>query len=164
MDSSRSARPDYGSARYNLGLAELRAKHYPAAAAEFDKVVRQDPEHFAAWMNLGIAYSRQKRFEDAARTMARAFELAPDDDNAAVYLARYLKEVGRAKEIGGVYARAERAGAAHPDIYKFLGRLAVKEKNDERAIECYRKTIHLEPHRSGKDLPCDCSFSRPPNC
>jgi hypothetical protein len=62
--------------RVDIGVLEVRAKHWRAAGAEFAAVTRREPENAQAWALLGFAAARYDSGL-AARALARERALEP---------------------------------------------------------------------------------------
>jgi hypothetical protein len=62
--------------RVDIGVLEVRAKHYRAAGAEFAAVTRREPENAQAWALLSFSAARYDSGL-AARARARALALEP---------------------------------------------------------------------------------------
>jgi tetratricopeptide (TPR) repeat protein len=87
----------------------------------------------------------QRRYDDAIRLYERALERDPTN-------AVLLVDVARAYALRFRYADAEkltdRARNLHPnnaELQRMLGRSYVQLQQFDRAIECYREALELEP-------------------
>ncbi len=63
--------------RYGVQLAE--AGFWQEAAAQWQLVLREDPENIAALNNLGVAMEESEKFEEAKQFLEKADSLRPSD-------------------------------------------------------------------------------------
>lgn len=78
------------SARYNLGVAELKLGRPLEAARHFRLAVEGHPRYFEAYMGLGKAYARAGRPEDATGALKRMLALTPPPPSHLAERARTL--------------------------------------------------------------------------
>ncbi|MCI4568967.1 hypothetical protein [Lysobacter sp. CFH 32150] len=93
---------DAGNGLLCVGLMSLRSGHYAAAAAALDRwleasSVADESQHYALVMRAEVAARAGDRNADA--WFRRALALAPDDVRTLAAYARYLRSVGRDREV-----------------------------------------------------------------
>jgi len=75
-----AVKPDDLNVRTDLGTMYLYGGDSDRAIAEYDKVLAKDPKFYQAHYNLGIAYAQRGDKTKALDALAKASELAPDDE------------------------------------------------------------------------------------
>jgi tetratricopeptide (TPR) repeat protein len=101
------ARPESLAAHVNLGSALGTSGDAEGAVAEFAEALRLDPDSFAAHFNLGVLLLGESDSE-AIEHLTKAAELAPDDGEVQLVLARALRDAGRLEESLRYFAAAAR--------------------------------------------------------
>jgi cytochrome c-type biogenesis protein CcmH len=94
----------------------------PAAPADVDKLIadlearlKADPGQWEGWALLGRVRMEQERFEDARTALAKAHELAPDNDTVAVAYAESMLRASEDRRFPPeAVALLERAAKADP--------------------------------------------------
>ena len=82
------ARPNFGDARYNLGLELARAGKVAEALTHFGEAARLDPESPAVRYNYGIALAKAHRYAEAAHEFQEALKHKPEFPAAREALQR----------------------------------------------------------------------------
>jgi tetratricopeptide (TPR) repeat protein len=96
-------------ALFNLGLTyqELEGKDpdrkYTKSIEQFDKIIREDPNHVNAWTSLGILKFKIRKYDEAFEAIKKAIKLGERDDWRALLamgcvLSDYRKHFSAAKE------------------------------------------------------------------
>lgn len=84
-----------GTARYNLGAAQFRAKNLEAAEKEFNEVASAQKntslKHKALY-NKGVALSKQKKLLESIQAYKEALKLNPTDADTRFNLQKALEE------------------------------------------------------------------------
>src|SRR6267142_803256 len=78
----------FADAYTHLGEMYLRKGRLDDAIALFLKAITVKPDFSQAYTRLGVALSRQERYEDALAAARKSLELAPQDPEPRVALAR----------------------------------------------------------------------------
>ncbi len=81
------------SHREGLRLSYREAK-YAEAIPHFDKAIKIDPAHAAAWHDRGVCLRELGQDAESLKSLARAVELAPDNEEFLYSYADMLKRVG----------------------------------------------------------------------
>jgi Tfp pilus assembly protein PilF len=103
---------DAGSGLLCVGMVSLRGGHYAAAEAALDRWLQDSPSADEGRANEGRRYALVMRAEVAARAgdrdadawFRRSLALAPDDVRTLAAYARYLRGVGRDREVATLLA------------------------------------------------------------
>ena len=149
--------PENQELRQYYAEALLNSGKNSEARAEFQKILRTDPNDGAAWLRLGHLDRAEGRFDEGRQELAKAQSLLPDnpevgyeqatleeaagnDDKAAGILQGLLKNSAKAD---GHYTMGEAANRA-----VFLERLGLIYRSDEKydqAIATFRQVVDLGP-------------------
>ena len=98
FDHAIALMPDHAQARHGRGTALMLEDRNAQALADFDAAVTHDPRLAHAFANRGYLLNRLGRFEEAFADLARALELAPDDDDVRYHAALVELLHGRWRE------------------------------------------------------------------
>nr|MBA3519694.1 tetratricopeptide repeat protein [Hyphomicrobiales bacterium] len=142
-------------------LAEAHAAHgfglhncgrHQEAVAEFERAIALDGNLFEACYFYGWASKNVGDWETAARMLARAAEISPDDYRTPLMLAQVYENLGRVPDAEAAtwvgVERAERALAAHPDVLlpASLGAAGLAWLGESaRAIEWASRALTIAP-------------------
>ncbi len=145
LKKALSIKPDFIPARAYLGDLYLEKLEHPeAAAAEYRKVLEQDPGHAGAHYALGIALERLGKPEEAVTQWQEAVRLSPDNPLPHMALGRHF--------LAGEPARAlehiEKARAALPEnaaLWLMRARALGRLGREEEAIASMEKAVEIQP-------------------
>lgn len=87
-------------AGWNEGVAAFQSKDFDLAIAEFQEVVRQNPESWRGHYMLGLALAQKGRNEEALDHLRKAHELNLDDLSVNLALGRVYLNLFRQLDIG----------------------------------------------------------------
>ena len=79
----------------NMGNIYLRTGHFDQAAAAYQQIIQQDPEHVASFAALGQVYLNQQRTDEAIAMLNRALALDENWLGAHQALADAYKRLGQ---------------------------------------------------------------------
>lgn len=95
---------------YNEGVAALKAKDHPTAAARFQAAVAADPSLRLAWMGLAQVDLDQKRYREAADAIEKAIALGAADEEVLRLRWEAYKSLGDAAKTAEAREALERFG------------------------------------------------------
>ncbi len=163
FNAALELQPELLAARYNRGLAFLRARDYAKAAADLGKVFAADDASLRpdAAYHLGIAYDRLGRIAEAETSLERAHKLDPALDAALLYIGALRERRGDLQGAGRAYfeylnahpesiAAAFRFGiaaqkAGRTDVAKtYLQRVIAKAPRSAEAVEARKFLVMWE--------------------
>jgi tetratricopeptide (TPR) repeat protein len=98
-----------------LGLCQLEARNFGAAADALSRATRQDAADWSSWNNLGIARRAQGDAEGACEAFRRALEIDPQFDRARDNLAQLEAEIATTPTADAVSGVADITAAAPAD-------------------------------------------------
>jgi len=78
-----------------LAVLLIRRDLAEAAIPLLDDAIKQNPDSAAAWANLGLAHYKTGSREKSAKAYRKALELAPDDQNITMQVARAYERLGQ---------------------------------------------------------------------
>ena len=134
-------------------LADIHAHspdHKGQALAEFQDVLKIDPNNASALRGVGYEYLQQRDFEHAAEYFRRAAERDSKDPRVHYYYAMLLNQGGGMDEARSAEIKKElqAAIALDPklaDAYSLLGYAQAFSGESEKGLETMKKAIELAP-------------------
>jgi tetratricopeptide (TPR) repeat protein len=140
-------KPDYAPAKNNLGTVYLDKKEWDTAIKCFKEVSENmlyATPHIAL-ANLGWAYYNKKEYTLSETYYLKALDLEPNFINAQRGLGLLYTAMGRINEAVEILERAVKNYPKFALLYDDLAKLYVLSRNDEKALDAYRKVIELAP-------------------
>ncbi len=134
-------------------LADIHAHspdHKDQAMAEFQDVLKMDPDNASALRGVGYAYLQQRDFEHAAEYFRRAAQRDSKDPRVHYYYAMLLTQGGVADEMRSAEVKKELQAAITldpklADAYSLLGYAQAFSGEAEKGMETMKKAIELSP-------------------
>lgn len=96
----------------NRGVLRLLAGQYPAAEADFDQAVANEPAMGESYVNRGAALIAQRRFQAGVADLNRGLALHPQEPEKAYYNRALARE--RLGDLRGAYADYRTAASLKP--------------------------------------------------
>ena len=123
------------------------------AAEQFSYALEQNPDSPEMWQTLASIYFVMDDYDNAASTIEKASGYFPD--NSSIFLQGSSIEVAR-KRYDSANKMLDKAMAvvdttdhsAVSQIYGLYGDVAFQSKNADKAWDCYRKALELDPYNS----------------
>jgi len=118
------------------------------AIAQLQKVDTLMPGMYYVKFFLGSCYLSINEQSKAIRYFEEALALdAKEEDVASIYsyMGICLKDLGQYRQAIRVLEKAEGYDNERTDICNLMGFCYFKLKEHERAIECFRKVLHIDP-------------------
>ena len=134
---------------------------YKEASIIFRKAISKDPRFGEAHYNLGITDLRLGRYGDALRSLRRASELQPENDDAHarlgdLYLSIYLSDRQRGKQfLSDLGDLSERVLKRDPKAFEGLrlkGYFAIAKQDFKSAVDLFRTALEVKPDHPGTAL------------
>jgi protein O-mannosyl-transferase len=139
-------------AHNNLGTALLRRGQTDEAIAQFQEVLRLQPDYEVAYYNLGLSLLRQGRQDEALAQLEKAVALKPDYAAAHNNLANLFLRKGQPRDAIAHYQLAARFRPKNADIANNLAWLLAtcpeaSLRNGAQAVELAQKAERLSVGR-----------------
>ena len=139
------AGPDDIEALFRQARTAEQRRDFPAALAQYDKVLSLNPEIAEVWANKGLVLYELNRHREALQAFAKATELKPQLGNAQLFLGLERLRFDAAEK-----AIAPLTAALRLDSSSVRARYALAEAYDkmgqyDRAIEFYRAALERDP-------------------
>lgn len=134
------------------GQAYRRLEKYVEALADFDKAIELKPDLAPAFFESGMAYHAQEKYKQAIASYDKAIKISPEN---ADYL--YSRCVSKSWSGDNAGARDDCRKAVNikdnfVDAWATLGRAYEDLGQLDKAEECYKKVLELEPgHKGAKE-------------
>jgi Tfp pilus assembly protein PilF len=139
--------PDYSIARNNLGNVYIDQKKWDDAIDCY-KEVTKDLEYTPPYYplsNLGWAYYNKKEYDTAEKYYLDALNLEPKFLLAMLGLGRTYLSMGKTSDALGVLEKTAEVYPKTPEVYLDLANAYKASKNNQKALDAYRKVIQLAP-------------------
>ncbi|MCU1275153.1 MAG: Tetratricopeptide 2 repeat protein, partial [Bryobacterales bacterium] len=137
--------PQFLPAHNDLGRNLYRAGRKDAASAEFQTVLKIDPQNFTANYNLGLIARDAKGYEESAKYLEAARERLPSDAATLLALTGAYLAAGRAGQANRVSQQLVALSPNDPQIRFSLGALMLEWKQYADAAEHLERARAVEP-------------------
>ncbi len=135
-------------AGWDEGVAAFTSKNYKGAVAEFQELVKQNPDGWRGHYMLGLSLEQLKRKEEALHHLRKAYDLNPNDLSVKVALGRAYNSVRRygdvTKLLGTVDASSLPA-KQRAAFYQIRGGAKHKSGDTGGAVADYSQLAKLKP-------------------
>jgi predicted O-linked N-acetylglucosamine transferase (SPINDLY family) len=145
---SQAPKPAQGERDFARGVELHRAGRLREAEAVYTKVLAAEPDHHRALFALSVLALTTQRNEDAARWLARAIALDPENVAYQANLGEAYRRLGRLRDAVDALLRAL---ALKPDFAEGLYNLAVvlrQNREVDGAIVYFERAADLDPRRA----------------
>jgi tetratricopeptide (TPR) repeat protein len=123
--------------------------YHDKAAAEFEAILKQDPNNAAAERGLGYIYLRARKFSEAQEYFQRAAKTNSTDSRVHYYSALLMnQDSGAHVDASEMTRELETAIALDPtfaDAYMLLGYASVRSGDMPKAVASMVKAVNLSP-------------------
>ena len=128
-----------------LGKAEqlYAEKNYNGAIYCYQKIISEDPRHVTAYKGLGDCYFQSKHYGKALENYKRVEWLKPNTINYRLGLTYYC--MGDYQNAKRLFIQAAFNDPKKTNINYYLGRIHEYHKEDDFALECFKKELELAP-------------------
>jgi tetratricopeptide (TPR) repeat protein len=134
-EQAMALEPD-GERAYLLAGGAREKLHQPGQAlADYQALLARWPDSVAGHYHLGLLAESQKDLATAEQHLARAVELAPDDVDARVRLARIYQKTGRAEKARATLRDAFDRSGEDPWVGEQLFRVTLEVGDRDGALE-----------------------------
>jgi tetratricopeptide (TPR) repeat protein len=150
------ADPNLVKAHYFAGQANLRAEHWPEAAAEFQAELALVPADADAKYNLGFVYLQQSKVEEAAALFQQVIAAHPDHANAQYQVGKILLDRGELNEAVEHLEAATRLSPQSDYMHYQLQAAYRKESrvaDADRELEIYKELKAKQRERDRAAIP-----------
>jgi tetratricopeptide (TPR) repeat protein len=115
------------------------------AAAEFEEVVRLQPNDLMTLQSLAGLYAQLQQPADAVRAWERYIALDPGSFDAHVQLGAQLLSAGESDRAAVALQKAVELQPSSARAYAVLGEIYARAQQVDQAILNYRKALELDP-------------------
>lgn len=131
--------------RNTLGVTYAKLGRGEEAKKEFEKVVRQAPDHAMGNYNLAVIAMAENRLDAAYRLLMRAIATRPDYAEAHNNLGVLLESTGRSDEALAQYHLALASRPTSPAALNNLGRALLGRGDVEAAVVQLQAALRTRP-------------------
>jgi tetratricopeptide (TPR) repeat protein len=137
--------PFYIDAYINAGNAWMALGQPAVAATNYARVAQLKPDNAGAHYNLGHVALAQGESKQAAEYFAEAVRCDPQYVEAHQQLAVAFQRLGELDPARQSLQRAIAVKPTNATLHAHFGALLAQSRQPKRAIEAYRKAMHLDP-------------------
>jgi len=139
---------DSNDARILLGRTRIEQGKYGDAVAVLEAALQREPNRGEAHYYLGVAREKMQLLEPALASYRRAYELDSSSLEPIVAATEVLVAMNRPRE-AEVYIESFLSQADnHPGVYELAGRLAMMQKEADRAVGYFQQACDLDPRNA----------------
>lgn len=145
---------------FPLGFIFMKRRDYAGAAAMFEKKIACDPRSLSAYVNAAACYMQVKNWTRTRELLTRSIELKADFMQGRLWLGRYFAQVDSLDKAVEQYDEVLKLIGTSNDKFKAeageahqqKGQLFFINKQYERAIDSFRKSVSIGSETSGLHL------------
>jgi predicted O-linked N-acetylglucosamine transferase (SPINDLY family) len=137
--------PRAAAPRLLLGVLDIQAGRFDAAADQFRRASEVEPGNASAHANLGEALRRAGDLAGAEAACRRATVIAPDFPEGHANLGLVLRALGRPLEAVAAFERATALKPNHARAHYNLGNAYLDVGRVRSALERFREAARLAP-------------------
>jgi Flp pilus assembly protein TadD len=135
--------PGLAAARYNLGYLYTRKKDWPAAEAEFKRVIELQPERSDTYAALAAVYEATGRRDEAVKLLSDASTRFEGDAAFQFTLGVACLNAGQSELAEAALRKARDLDPSRVEANYYLGTLAVGAGRVEEAVGHLEKYVSL---------------------
>ena len=124
-------------------LAELR--QYGDAEKSLKRAGELRPQWVEPFYELGMLLFRRENFQEAAGTLAKGVELAPDSTKTRFLLGVSYLQINRDHAALEQFRAVEAADPRYPAVHHSIGRAYFRQGRDSQAIEHFKTELAHNP-------------------
>ncbi len=130
---------------HGIGISLVNAGRFEEAVAEFERMVRDDPDSAESHNYLGLALLKVDKAQDAVAQFQHAVRLLGNSAQAECNLGTALAMAGQPRQAIEHFERALRLQPNYPLAHKELGRALVETDQPFAAIPHLEKALAADP-------------------
>ncbi len=130
---------------YAAGVRAFGAEDYNQAATQFDAAIRLAPGMADAYWYLGTCYAKMGMARRADETFKAGLAVAPGHMRLHEALGVLSYDTGDFAQARRELAQAAALGSASPQVFAYLGHLALADGDCPAAVAHYRRALALDP-------------------
>jgi tetratricopeptide (TPR) repeat protein len=115
------------------------------ARALYQKILKQQPDHFDALHMLGVIESQRKNFAGAILFIGRALKLNSNYAPAHSNMGNALRELGRHEEALASYDHALAIKPDYAEVLSNRGNTLFELRRHEEALASYERALAIKP-------------------
>jgi Tfp pilus assembly protein PilF len=139
------ADPALAQAWYLLGSVNQLLGNAAESLANYERVLRLEPDHVATLNNVGVALHALGMPREAAASLRIAIRIKPDYAEAHSNLGNSLKDQGDLDGAVACYRRAIEIDSSYFDAYNNLGNGLRAQGHLAESVTCYERALELKP-------------------
>lgn len=136
-------------AGWDEGVAAFTSKNYDQAIAEFQELVKQNPEGWRGHYMLGLCLDRKQRREEALHHLRKAYDLNPNELSVKLELGKSYYKVRRYGDVSKLLGSVDPSslpGTHQATFYQMRGEALLKTGNTAAALKDLEVLAKLKPN------------------
>jgi Tfp pilus assembly protein PilF len=139
--------PRLDRVRYKVGSLFLERGMVKEAQAEFQEIVKHQPDSASAYDGLGRASFHLREFEEAEKYFNQSLKLNPASWQTCNGLGILYDRQGRAEDAIQQFEKAISLRPNDPQLYNNLGMSLLRSDENEKAVRAFTEALKAgEPH------------------
>ena len=130
---------------YAAGIRAFGAEDYNQAATQFDAAIRLAPGMADAYWYLGMCYAKMGMARRAEETYKSGLAVAPGHMRLHEALGLLSYDLNDYPQARRELSQAAALGSAHPQVFTYLGNLAMFDGDCPSALANYRRALSIDP-------------------
>jgi superkiller protein 3 len=139
-------------AGWDEGVAAFSSGKYEQAIAEFQEIIRQNPEAHSAHYMAGNALQQLNRKEEALQHLRKAYDLNPNELSYKLALGQAYYNVRRYDQVGQLLGAVDPSGLPEKhqiSFYRMRGGSRAETGDESGALGDFNKLAKLQPQDAG---------------
>lgn len=144
--------PGYMGTRHEYASVLQALGDTAAAAAEWERIVREEPQHAMAWMSLGQLEMVRENYARALDLFQRGLSIPPDTPFSLGEpwmghhrVALTYWKMGRAQDAGKSFSRCEESNPRFPELYIDWARFEKEMGRPDEGARIYARGVGRNP-------------------
>jgi tetratricopeptide (TPR) repeat protein len=129
----------------------VERNQHKAAKANYLRILKARPNHYDALIAMGRLCDSLRDLEESERAFKKAIDLKPSEYSSHLLLGITYFHAGKMLDAKDAINRAMALNQDAPEIYYYLGHIHQIFKDNEEAIQSYRKYLQLKPDTRRKE-------------
>jgi tetratricopeptide (TPR) repeat protein len=137
--------PNSMETMFRLGLLELYANRYAAAALTFEQCMKSSKNNFPCVVGAAEVYTKQRQFDKAIEFLSAELKKSPDRRELRLALANTSVLAGKFEAAAGIFSAMLSKEPESADLHLRLAETSRLMGNVNVAVEQFRRVQQLQP-------------------
>ena len=133
---------------YKSAVADMDNGRWSEAAATFEKILRDDPNHIPTEFNLAVCYAKLEKLDEAKQVYRKILEQDASMYEAHFNLGVLLLQSGEDKDAEQHFKTAATIRTDDPDPVLYQARISEKAGDKTNAAHAYERAAQMKPNNA----------------